>query len=61
MIQGLGPVRQLGYVVRDVERAMAHWAGVLGIGPWFYIEAVPVVDLPNQPVGRTRAWVRWFN
>jgi hypothetical protein len=44
MIQGLGPVRQLGYVVRDIEHAMAHWAGVLGIGPWFYIERVPVED-----------------
>lgn len=33
-----GPIRQLGYVVRDIEAAMAHWAGVLGIGPWFYNE-----------------------
>lgn len=33
-----GPVRQLGYVVRDIERAMLHWSNELGIGPWFYNE-----------------------
>ena len=37
-----GPVRQLGYVVKDVERAMRHWVEVLGVGPWFYIERYPV-------------------
>lgn len=31
----LGPVRQLGYVVRDIEAAMAQWARI-GVGPWFY-------------------------
>lgn len=30
-----GPVRQVGYVVRDIEAAMRHWAA-LGVGPWFY-------------------------
>lgn len=35
-----GPVRQNGYVVRDIEAAMDHWINVLGIGPWFYIEDV---------------------
>ena len=30
-----GPVRQVGYVVRDIEQAMAHWVA-LGVGPWFY-------------------------
>jgi hypothetical protein len=30
-----GPVRQLGYVVRDIEAAMAQWARI-GVGPWFY-------------------------
>ena len=34
-----GPVRQVGYVVRDIEQAMAHWAR-LGVGPWFYKEDV---------------------
>lgn len=30
-----GAVRQVGYVVRDIETAMQHWAA-LGVGPWFY-------------------------
>jgi hypothetical protein len=35
-----GPVRQNGYVVRDIEAAMSHWIEVLGVGPWFYIDRV---------------------
>jgi hypothetical protein len=35
-----GGVRQVGYVVRDIEKAMAHWARTLGVGPWFYKEEV---------------------
>ena len=31
----LGGVRQVGYVVRDIERAMIEWSR-LGVGPWFY-------------------------
>jgi hypothetical protein len=34
-----GAARQVGYVVKDIEKAMAHWAA-LGVGPWFYKEAV---------------------
>ena len=37
----LGPVRQAGYVVKDIEKAMQEWVR-LGIGPWFYTEKVPV-------------------
>lgn len=36
----LGRIRQIGYVVRDVEAEMAHWADLFGIGPWFYVENV---------------------
>lgn len=39
MSQFFGPVRQVGYVVRDIEQAMAHWLR-LGVGPWFYKEEV---------------------
>ncbi len=35
-----GPVRQNGYVVRDIRAAMDHWATVMGVGPWFYIDRV---------------------
>src|SRR5215211_6559020 len=31
-----GPLRQVGFVVRDVERAMRHWVEVCGVGPWFH-------------------------
>ena len=37
----LGPVRQIGYVVKDIEKAMQEWVQ-LGVGPWFYTENVPV-------------------
>jgi len=34
-----GAVRQVGYVVKDIELAMARWAA-LGVGPWFYKQDV---------------------
>ena len=39
-----GDVRQNGYVVPDVEAAMAHWTRVLGVGPFFYFERVPIEE-----------------
>ena len=39
-----GDVRQNGYIVRDVEAAMRHWTEVLGVGPFFYFERVPMQD-----------------
>jgi len=36
--------RQVGFVVHDIERAMAHWSRVLGVGPWFYKEAVGTTE-----------------
>lgn len=38
-----GTVRQVGYVVSDIERAMAQWAR-LGVGPWFYKEDVGTTE-----------------
>jgi hypothetical protein len=37
-----GSLRQMGYVVRDVEAAMRHWVEVCGVGPWFYAERLPL-------------------
>lgn len=34
-----GAVRQVGYVVRDIEQAMRQWVA-LGVGPWFYKQVV---------------------
>lgn len=38
----LGPIRQLGYVVDDIEAGMKHWSEVMGVGPWFYNPRVPI-------------------
>lgn len=44
MSRFLGATRQLGYVVDDIESAMAHWHEVIGVGPWFYNPRVPIED-----------------
>jgi len=35
-----GPIRQNGYVVRDLESAMRHWTEVLHVGPFFHLPHV---------------------
>ncbi|MBF6618069.1 VOC family protein [Pollutimonas thiosulfatoxidans] len=42
MSRFFGEIRQLGYVVHDIEAAMAYWSGTLGVGPWFYNPQVPI-------------------
>lgn len=44
MSRVFGAVRQNGYVVRDIEAALAHWTQVLGVGPWFYFERAPISE-----------------
>jgi hypothetical protein len=44
MSRFLGEIRQAGYVVPDIEAAMEYWSSVLGIGPFFYAERVPIVN-----------------
>ena len=44
MSRRFGPIRQNGYVVHDIEQAMRHWTEVLGVGPFFYFERVPMQD-----------------
>jgi hypothetical protein len=44
MSRVFGALRQLGYVVRDVEAAMKYWIEVNGVGPFFYIEKVPLAS-----------------
>jgi catechol 2,3-dioxygenase-like lactoylglutathione lyase family enzyme len=36
-----GPIRQIGYVVTDLDRAIASWVQ-LGVGPWFVIRGLPM-------------------
>lgn len=40
----LGGIRQIGYVVTDIEKAMKHWSESLGVGPWFYKEDVGTTE-----------------
>jgi catechol 2,3-dioxygenase-like lactoylglutathione lyase family enzyme len=35
-----GPIRQIGYVVRDVAKALRHWTEVIGVGPFFLLEGI---------------------
>lgn len=54
MIRKLGNVRQIGYVVRDIEQAMQRWSQDLGVGPWFYKEDVGTTEFtyygkPSKP------------
>lgn len=39
MSQLFGTPAQVGYVVKDIQKAMQHWIA-LGVGPWFYKELV---------------------
>ena len=39
----LGPIRQVGYIVKDIEKAMQEWMSI-GVGPWFFTPNVPVED-----------------
>jgi hypothetical protein len=41
----LGPIDQLGYVVDDIEAAMAHWVEKLGVGPCYFLPSPPMQDL----------------
>ena len=42
MSRFLGEIRQLGYVVPDIEKAMKYWTETMGVGPWFYNPKVPI-------------------
>lgn len=39
-----GDFRQIGIVVRDIDAAMKHWVEICGIGPWYYVDKLPVTE-----------------
>lgn len=39
-----GTVMQNGFVVPDLEAALAHWTGVMGVGPFFVFEHVEFAE-----------------
>lgn len=42
-----GPVRQVGYVVKDIEKAIEHWLR-LGVGPWYYNKEIVSIEFRYQ-------------
>jgi hypothetical protein len=37
-------IRQVGYVVKDIEAAMNYWVKAVGVGPWFYRKVVDTTE-----------------
>lgn len=48
MSQLFGDVRQLGYVVTDLEAAMRHWLEVMKVGPFFHMERPQFIDFRHR-------------
>ena len=48
-----GPIRQTGYVVRDLQASVEAWRS-LGIGPWYTIreltQRVRIRDIESEPI-----------
>ena len=42
MSRVFGPMRQMGFVVRDLDRALRYWTETLGVGPFFIIRSLPL-------------------
>ncbi len=42
MSRFFGEIRQLAYIVPDIEAAMDYWSRTLGVGPWYYNPRVPI-------------------
>ena len=40
----LGPIKQWGYLVKDLDDAMECWVKQLGIGPWWGYKNVQVTS-----------------
>ncbi len=36
-----GPIRQIGYIVDDIDAALAAWVD-LGVGPWFVMRGIQI-------------------
>ncbi|MBB3937377.1 VOC family protein [Aureimonas phyllosphaerae] len=53
MSRFFGEIKQAGYVVDDIEAAMDHWSRVLGVGPFFYKERVPIENYQYRGTSHT--------
>lgn len=55
-----GPVRQMGYVVTDLDQAIAGWLA-LGVGPWFVMRDMPLeATFRGEPCATTVS-LAWSN
>ncbi|MFD2149447.1 VOC family protein [Rhodococcus jostii] len=41
----LGPVRQLGYAVTDIDAELEYWTNKRGVGPFFVVEHAPFEEV----------------
>lgn len=41
MSRFFGPMRQIAFVVRDLDRALQYWTQTLGVGPFFVLRNLP--------------------
>jgi len=52
--RGFGAVRQLGYIVENLEASVQAWSEQLGVGPWTIIRNVPLHSVyrgqPSTPL-----------
>ena len=48
MSRFFGEIRQLAYIVPDIQTAMSYWSSVLGIGPWYYNPRVPIKNYVHR-------------
>ena len=55
-----GPIRQIGYVVTDLDRAIENWLQ-LGVGPWFVLRGLPMQATYRGEPCETTLSVAWSN
>lgn len=39
-----GTLKQVGIVVKDINKALEHWIKVCGVGPWFYTDRLELSE-----------------
>lgn len=45
IVQQVGPIVQLAFVPKDFDAALKYWTTVMGVGPFFLLEHLPLVDV----------------
>jgi hypothetical protein len=44
MGQPVGGIMQIAYVVEDLDRALGHWTRTMGVGPFFVLENLEIIE-----------------